>query len=112
MKGTSKDRELLLVNLQYARTLIATRPFKLKYTADIVPLALEFQPTHRHVVDGALLTHPAGTIYGTGANPIGLQANFGPKKVQPMVNGSLGFLYFDRQVPIIGSSQFNYNIAV
>jgi hypothetical protein len=29
-----------------------------------------------------------------------------------MVNGSLGFLYFDRQVPIIGSSQFNYTITV
>ena len=58
LKGTSKDRELLLVNLQYARTLIATRPFKLKYTADIVPLALEFQPTQRYVVDGALLTNP------------------------------------------------------
>jgi hypothetical protein len=112
LKGTSKDRELLLVNLQYARTLIATRPFKLKYTADIVPLALEFQPTQRYVVDGALLTNPADVIYGTGANPIGLQANFGPKKIQPMVNGSLGFLYFDRQMPIIGSSQFNYNITV
>jgi hypothetical protein len=112
LKGTSKDRELLLVNLQYARTLIATRPFKLKYTADVVPLALEFQPTQRYVVDGALLTNPAGTIYATGANPIGVQANFGPKKIQPMVNGSLGFLYFGRQVPIIGSSQFNYNITV
>jgi hypothetical protein len=112
LKGTAKDRELLLVNLQYARTLVATRPFTLKYTADVVPLALEFQPTQRYVVDGALLINPASTIYATGANPIGFQANFGPKKIQPMVNGSLGFLYFNRQVPILGSSQFNYTITV
>jgi hypothetical protein len=112
LKGTSKDRELLLVNLQYARTLIATRPFQLKYTADIVPLALEFQPTQRYVVDGALLRNPSGTIYGTGADPIGFQANFGSKRIQPLVNASLGFLYFQRQMPIIGSSQFNYNVTI
>jgi hypothetical protein len=112
LKGTSKDRQLLLVNLQYARTLLATHPVQLKYTAEIVPLALEFQPRQLYVVDGKLLTNPAGTIYGAGANPIGLQANFGGRKVQPIVTGTLGFLYFHDQVPIIGSSQFNYTITV
>src|SRR5215472_3611652 len=45
LKGTSKDRELLLVNLQYARTLFVAGPLTFKYAADVVPLALEFQPT-------------------------------------------------------------------
>jgi len=112
LKGTSKDRELLLVNLQYARTLVATRPVTLKYTADIVPLVLEFQPTQRYVVEGKVVTNPAGAIYGTGVSPIGFQTNFGSKRVQPLVNGSLGFLYFDRQVPILGASQFNYTISL
>jgi lipid A 3-O-deacylase PagL len=112
LKGTSKDRELLLVNLQYARTLVATRPVTLKYTADVVPMAFEFQPTQRYVVDGKVVTNPGGAIYGTGVSPIGFQANFGSKKVEPLVNGSLGFLYFDRQVPILGASQFNYTISV
>jgi hypothetical protein len=45
LKGTSKDRQLLLFNLQYARTLIATHAVTLKYTADAVPAAFEFQST-------------------------------------------------------------------
>lgn len=112
LKGTSKDRELLLLNLQYARTLIASRLVTLKYTADAVPLALEFQPTQRYVVDGKALTNPGGTVYGAGASPLGIQANFGNKKIQPCVNGSLGFLYFHHPVPILESSQFNYTITV
>jgi hypothetical protein len=112
LKGTSKHRQLFLLNLQYARVLFAARPLTLKYTAEAVPVAFELQPEQRYVVNGKLLTNPAGTIYGAGASPIGLQANFGPKRIQPFTNCSLGFLYFDRQVPIVGSSQFNYTITV
>jgi hypothetical protein len=112
LKGTSKDRQLMLLNLQYARTLLATRPFTLKYTAEAVPLAIEVQPPQRYVIDGKVITNPGGKIYGAGASPVGLQANFGPRRVQPFVNGSLGFLYFTRQVPIVESSQFNYTVTV
>jgi len=112
LKGTAKDRQLFLLNLQYARVLVAKRPLTLKYTAEAVPVALEIQPTQRYIVDGKLVTNPAGTIYGAGANPIGLQANFGAKRIQPFANGSVGFLYFKQQVPIVGSSQFNYTISV
>jgi hypothetical protein len=112
LKGTAKDRQLFLLNVQYARTLLATPPVTFKYTADLVPVALEFQPTQRYVVDGKLLVNPAATIYGTGASPIGFQANFGAKKVQPCFNGSLGFVYFNRQVPILKSSQFNFTITL
>ena len=112
LKGTSKDRQLLLLNFQYARTLLVTRPLTLKYTAEAVPIALEFQPTQHYLVAGKLLNNPAGTIYGAGSSPIGLQANFGPKRIQPLVNGSLGFLYFTSQVPVLKSSQFNYTITI
>lgn len=110
LKGTSKDRQLFLLNLQYARTLLATRPVTLKYTAEIVPAAFEIQPTQKFIVDGKLLVNPAATIYGIGATPIGFEANFGPKKVQPFFSGSLGFIHFNRQVPILGAAQFNYTI--
>lgn len=112
LKGTSKDRQLALLNLQYAHTLFTTRPFTLKYMAEAVPFALEVQPKQRYVVDGTILTNPSSKIYGAGASPIGLQANIGPKRVQPFVNGSLGFLYFTRQVPVLESSQFNYTVTV
>jgi hypothetical protein len=103
---------LFLLNLQYARVLVAKRPLTLKYTAEAVPVALEIQPKQRYIVDGKLVTNPAGTIYGAGANPIGLQGNFGARRIQPFANGSVGFLYFKQQVPIVGSSQFNYTICV
>jgi hypothetical protein len=112
LKGTSKDRQLLVLNLQYARTLVATRPLTFKYTADLVPLALEFQPTQLYMVGGRPLVNSGGTLRAAGANPIGFQANFGSKWIQPFGSGSLGFLYFNRQMPVIGSSQFNYNITI
>ena len=112
-KGTIKDRQLFLLNLQYARTLVSSRTVTLKYVAEVVPVALEFQPRQRYIVDGTrLLVNPAGAIYGTGANPIGVQANLGHKKIQPFAGGSLGFLYFNQQMPVLGTSQFNYNIAI
>lgn len=106
--GTSRDRKLFLANLQYARTLLASRTAALKYTVDLIPLALENQPTQFYLVNGKTLRNPAATIYGTGANPIGLQVNFGARRVEPFLSGSVGFLYFARQVPVVGSSQFNY----
>jgi hypothetical protein len=112
LKGTSKDRELFLLNLQYAHTLLAARPIMLKYVAEAVPVALEVQPTQHYLVNGKVIPNPAGAIYGAGANPFGLQANLGGKNVQPFVNGTLGFLYFHDQVPIVGSSQFNYTITI
>jgi hypothetical protein len=112
LKGTTEDRELFLLNLQYARTLFATRTLALKYTAEIVPVALEMQPTQTYFVNGNVLINPAGTIYGAGAIPIGFQANFGRKSIQPFMNGSVGFLYFSQQVPVIGSSQFNYTVTI
>ena len=112
LKGTTEDRELFLLNLQYARTLFATPPLTLKYTAEIVPVALEMQPTQTYFVNGNVLINPAGTIYGAGASPIGFQGNFGRKSIQPFANGSVGFLYFSQQVPVIGSSQFNYTITI
>lgn len=112
LKGTSKDRQLFLLNLQYARTLLATRPVTLKYTAEIVPVAVEIQPTQKFIVDKKLLVNPAGGVYGIGATPLGVQANFGPKKIQPFLSGSLGFLHFNQQVPILKSAQFNYTISI
>jgi hypothetical protein len=112
LKGISEDRKLFLLNLQYARELLTTCPLTLKYTAELVPVALEKQPTQLYIIGGSTLVNPSGTIYGAGMNPVGLQGNFGNKSVQPFANGSVGFLYFTRQVPILESSQFNYTISI
>jgi hypothetical protein len=69
LKGQTEDRKLFLLNLQYARTLFTTCPLTLKYTAEIVPVALEMQPTQVFLVNGTVLVNPAGTVYGAGASP-------------------------------------------
>jgi len=112
LKGQTEDRKLFLLNLQYARTLFATTPLTFKYTAEIVPAALQNQPTEVYLVNGNNVINRAATVYGAGASPIGFQGNFGRKAIQPFTNGSVGFLYFRQQVPIIGSSQFNYTITI
>jgi hypothetical protein len=106
--GTTRGRKLFLLNLQYARVLLARPMATLKYTVDVIPVALQSQPTQVFVVNGNILRNPAGTIYGAGASPIGLQLNFGSRRVQPFLSGSVGFLYFAQQVPVLESSQFNY----
>ncbi|MGB6387264.1 MAG: acyloxyacyl hydrolase [Terriglobales bacterium] len=112
LKGVTEDRELFLLNLQYATRLFATSPLTVKYTAEIVPVALEIQPRQAYIINGKQLVNPAGAIYGAGASPVGFQANVGQKRIQPFANGSVGFLYFSQQVPVIGSSQFNYTITI
>ena len=108
LEGTSLHRHLLLLNMQYARTLGAKGPFSLKYTEDVIPVALETQPTTYYIVHHKVLKNTAGTVFGAGANPLGFQVNFGRKKIQPFANSSIGFLYFTRQVPAPNSSQFNF----
>lgn len=112
LKGVSENRKLFLLNLQYARTLLSTTPLTVKYTAEIVPVALEIQPTQFYVIGGKPLVNPSGTIYGAGASPVGFQGNVGRRSVQPFAKGSVGFLYFSQQVPLIGSSQFNYTVSI
>jgi hypothetical protein len=77
LKGTSEDRKLFLLNLQYARRLFSTTPVTVKYTAEIVPVALEIQPTQFYLIGGKTLVNPSGTIYGAGASPVGFQGNVG-----------------------------------
>jgi opacity protein-like surface antigen len=74
----------------------------------VIPVALESQPTTYYIIHQKVLKNTAGTVFGAGANPLGFQVNFGEKKVQPFANSSIGFLYFNRQVPAPASSQFNF----
>jgi hypothetical protein len=108
LQGTSLHRELFLLNLEYGRRLLVHGAMTLTYTADIVPVALELQRTTFYIVHEKVLKNPAGTVFGAGANPFGLQLNLGHRKLQPFVNSSAGFLYFTRQVPSPASSQFNF----
>ena len=112
-QGTAHDRKLFLLNLFYARALMTHRFVTIKYTLEVVPVALQNQPTEFFVFkDKPVIVNPAKTIYGAGVNPVGFQGNFGCHRIQPFLNWTGGLLYFAEQVPIVGSSQFNFTFSV
>lgn len=77
-----------------------------KYKASLIPFALV------HGDPATLQLRPDRTVYGGGAEPIGIQLNFrNHRKFQPFVNATGGFLYFTEQVPVTDSSQYNFTFA-
>jgi len=117
--GITTNRPFGELNLQYARVLVARDHWALKWTIEIVPVAVVNQPRQVNVLvqpgNFLLQVDAANTqraIYGVGASPIGLQLNFRRHyMLQPYINGSAGILYFTDQVPVSGSSQFNFAVG-
>lgn len=110
--GTVEDSRLTLVGLRYGRILGTIKRVAFEYTVDVIPVAVVSQP--RFV---AIPTAPGTfsiqkehqSVYGVGIAPVGFKFNFRrDKRVQPFSSTSGGFLYFTKQVPAPGSSQFNF----
>ena len=101
--GITTNRPFGELNLQYARVLVARDNWALKWTIELVPIAVISQPRQVNVVQGKFVVtvDAPGTqraIYGAGTSPIGLQVNFRRHRmVQPYVNGTAGVLYFTDQ---------------
>lgn len=112
--GITSDRKLFVLNGSYARVIGNTKTVAIKYTFDVVPVALITQPAETFVTNsGAVISHNAQTVYGGGLNPIGFQFNFRRgHKWQPFANTHGGFLYFAQQVPVIDSSQYNFTFSL
>jgi hypothetical protein len=99
--GLTEDRNLFLLGLRYGRVLAAWDSISLQYTLDIIPVALMFEPDRVRRGDS--------TIYGAGLTPLGFKLNFGQQsRIKPFIALSVGFLYFERDVPVPGSSRFNF----
>jgi hypothetical protein len=100
--GDVEDRKLLLVALRYGRVLAAWESISLEYTLDILPAAVVFEPGH--------VRRGSSTIYGAGLSPLGFKVNFGQQSwIKPFVAASVGFLYFQDDVPVPRSSRFNFS---
>lgn len=98
--GNTEDRKLLLFALRYGRILAAWDSLSLEYTLDVFPAAVVFQPDR---------VRGRSTIYGAGLSPLGLKVNFLQESwIKPFVAASVGFLYFEDDVPVPGSSRFNF----
>jgi hypothetical protein len=99
--GNVEDRKLFLLALRYGRVLAAWESISLEYTLDIFPAALVFEPDH--------VRRGSSTLYGAGLSPIGFKVNFGQQSwIKPFVAASVGFLYFEDDVPVPHSSRFNF----
>jgi Lipid A 3-O-deacylase (PagL) len=99
--GNIEDRQLLLIALRYGRVLAAWEPVTLEYTLDIFPAAAMFEPDN--------VRRGSSTIYGAGVSPFGLKLNFLPQsRLQPFIAGSVGFLYFQYDVPVPDTSRLNF----
>lgn len=92
--GRTKDAKFGIISFRYSRRFDNGRLVNLKYVADAAPLTiLDFSVPFSAASERV-------TAYGFGAAPLGIQANFRPRKrVQPFVELSGGILYFDKQVP-------------
>jgi opacity protein-like surface antigen len=101
LAGNVPDTSLALVGLRYGRVLAAGNSVSLEYTLDVLPAAFVFAPDH--------IRRAGSTIYGAGLSPLGLKVNFGQESwIKPFVAAGVGFLYFEKDVPVRGSSRFNF----
>ncbi len=109
LMGRTTNRPYFELDLQYARVLKTGDDWALKYTPEVIPVAIIRQPPQ----DSSDLPGKKRQIYGFGVTPVGLQVNFRRGSVlQPYINVSGGVLYFDQQVPVEGSSKFNFSLSL
>jgi Lipid A 3-O-deacylase (PagL) len=106
--GFTPDARFGNIGLRYGRVLAASKTVAFEYTIDAVPVAI--LSNHRLVPVGpGVFTVQRESVYGAGLAPIGLKFNFRRnKRVQPFAASTGGFLYFQRDVPVLGAAQFNF----
>jgi hypothetical protein len=98
--GKTRDRELLLLGLRYGWVFAATDSVAYEYTLDVIPAAALSAP--------ARAGERKSWIYGAGLSPLGLQVHFlRGRSVQPFISAAVGFLYFEKKVPVPGASRLN-----
>jgi Lipid A 3-O-deacylase (PagL) len=99
--GNIENRKLLLFALRYGRVLATWESVALEYTLDIFPAVVVFEPDR--------VRRGSSTIYGAGLSPLGFKVNFAQQSwIQPFVAASVGFLYFEDDIPVPHSSRFNF----
>jgi len=103
--GRTPDAKFGIVSLRYSRRFNNSDVVNLRYTADVTPVAVLNFPVP--------FTSTSTTTYGAGFAPLGLQANFRPrKKIQPFVGLSGGFMYFGKQVPGPLGTRFQFTADI
>ncbi|MEO7673432.1 MAG: acyloxyacyl hydrolase [Pyrinomonadaceae bacterium] len=112
--GRTPDARFGIIAFRYARRFNNSDSINLKYTADVVPAAFLNYPDVEvlsTLPPSARLIRP--TRYAFGVAPLGLQANFRPRKrVQPFLAASGGLLYFSQRTPNFVGTRFAFTADV
>lgn len=100
------------IGLRYGRVLAANQSLAFSWTIDAVPVAVLSVKRLTIIPTGSgtfTVRQTRDHTYGAGLSPIGLKLNFRRSHMlQPFASGTAGFLYFRKQVPVPGASQFNF----
>lgn len=116
--GRTPDARFGTVAIRYARRFNFSDSFNVKYTADIVPVAVLNSPDL--TIGGPacptclpVLVITRETRYGFGGSPLGGQVNFRPtKKYQPFIGASGGVLYLNKRTPTLGGTRFQWTADI
>jgi hypothetical protein len=110
--GKTPDARFGNIGLRYGRVLAANHNLAFSWTIDAVPVAV--LSVNRFTIvptgSGSFTVHRTREhTYGAGLSPIGLKLNFRRSQTfQPFANGTAGFLYFSKDVPVAGAARFNF----
>lgn len=114
--GRTEDARFGLLAVRYARRFNNNSKVNLKYTLDVVPAAFLSNPDFRAVQispNAFRIDEFRRRSYAFGIIPVGLQINFRPrKKVQPFIEGSGGFFYFNKRIPGDVGTRFTFTADV
>lgn len=105
--GAARERRLLLLGVRYGRVLGGNRDVAIEYTADVIPLALVFQPDFARQLN----RRDDAAIYGAGIAPLGFRFIFNRRgRFKPFAETTGGFIYSRRPVPVDveGATRFNF----
>jgi opacity protein-like surface antigen len=110
--GKTPDARFGNIGLRYGRVLAADDKLAFSWTIDAVPVAVLSVNRFTIVPTGSgssTVQRTRDHTYGAGLSPIGLKLNFRRSQtLQPFVNGTAGFLYFSKDVPVPGAARFNF----
>ena len=124
--GVLGNRPGMSFGIAAARTawrLKTTPHYAIDYTVDFIPVALSSPPLdfdlQAAVIEfggrGCLVScrFPSGSAYGAGISPFGFTATYRRNRmIQPRIGFAGGALLFDRAVPTVISTRFNFTAAI
>ena len=104
--GTIDGQQFVQTGLDFGFVMHRWQNVYLKYKISLIPVAFV------HGDQATLQLRRNRTVYGGGADLVGLQFNFRSlRRFQPFLTATGGFLYFAEQVPVTDSSRYNYTFS-